>query len=106
MTDKEKYITFCRIFIRWLKQKGLYSRYMRGIKIRCEHDKYNNILKFFKNQTCCGSDQRFSYPDAKRVIDRTLWWRATHEGYDFWSSKNSEFSDFFVINFKNIFVPD
>ena len=92
------------MFIRWLKQKGLYSRYMRGLKIRCEYDKYDNILKFFKNQICCESDQRFSYHDARRVIDRTLLWRATHEGYDFWSSKNSEFSDFFVINFKNMFV--
>lgn len=72
--------------------KDIYMEYMRALKKR---GKYYSLEEVFCKTT------------ITRIIDCTLWWDGTPEGFDFWEEKNNEWINFirtklFTPNFQSI----
>ena len=77
-----------RVFLRWLKEKQIYLRYIRGVSNKFYTSNYGASLQV-RDLYDIGNDHFLS-----TIIDQTMCWSNTQEGYSFWSAKNSSWYKF------------
>ena len=79
MTDEE-YKKRKKFFLRFLKENGVYSRYMRYIK---SPSTYNGFQKNIPNWTF---DKCAKKHGMSSMVTMLISWSKTEEGYDFWEN--------------------
>lgn len=96
--EKSEFNKFLHIFVRWLKNMGIYHQYVRNVKAQIRsngtqtdviHFIYKRIENVFERDT-------INYFKACNVIDNTLYWDSTFEGFHFWNTMNSLFHNFYL----------
>lgn len=92
MTHK-KYI---QLLVKFLKKKGIFSEYLLELNNlnsipRKELEEFNSWLK-------SPFDKELGKYDRCDIFNKSLIWRRTKKGSDFWSSINDEWYDFYFYN--------
>lgn len=83
---------FLQIFLRFLKENNYFCNYKKAF----EGDKAAN--KFGKLISCCNNL-------SSCVVDKTLYWTGTDEGYDYWATVHWQFHTLCSIIQKNNRLP-
>lgn len=85
LTDEGK--KFLQLFLRFLKENNYFYNYKKYFK------GYKAASKFEKLILCCNNL-------SPRVVDKTLYWTGTDEGFDYWENVNAQFEELYVRIFK------
>ena len=79
-----------RVFVRWLKEKQIYHKYVRGVAIHFHISEFDGLRKVKMHW---GEDG--STGSINNIIDASLWWSQTYEGHSFWCVMNEEWNRFY-----------
>lgn len=93
MTDEE-YKKRKKFFLRFLKENGVYSRYIRYIKSPVT---YNGFQKENQDWTF---DKCAKLYGMNLMITRLISWRKTPEGHDFWENLQKRYIKKYTRKFK------
>lgn len=74
---------FLQLFLRFLKQNKCFYEYRKAFAEMYEIRKVNSLSKL---TSCCNKLS----PD---IVDRTLYWAETAEGFNYWEDVNAQFKD-------------
>lgn len=77
---------FESFFIRFLKDNDCFLKFFRNVEKQKRMNEYRRAI----------------FNNYMTIIDYTLCWQRTDEGFEFWKQKNMEFEDFFACHFKKI----
>jgi hypothetical protein len=86
--EKKEYQLVNKVFARFLKEKNIYHRYVRGFsETNSTIFTPNALLNYVEKY--CGIEGYTSSP-----IDYGLYWTGTEEGHEYWRELNNEWTAF------------